>query len=122
MFFLCNALMSVMGLVNTAFCNSYYSFMSFLMDSQCINYTTFPLSYVYNYLGVTLQVYMYKSKFLYLKELKKRRSKIYCRLLDHSYDTVHFRMGFRNISYFKFVLLLFLRLNRKTEGLLLQEL
>lgn len=69
MFFLCNALML---LVNTAFCNSNYSSVSFLMESQCINYTTFPLSYVYNYLGVTLQVCMYKSKFLHLKEFKKK--------------------------------------------------
>lgn len=42
------------------------------MESQCINYTTFPLSYDYNYLGVTLQVCMYKSKFLHLQELKKK--------------------------------------------------
>lgn len=51
---------------------SNYSSVSFLMESQCINYTTFPLSYVYNYLGVTLQVCMYKSKFLHLKEFKKK--------------------------------------------------
>lgn len=64
--------MSVMWLINTAFCNSYYSSVSFLMESQCINYTTFPLSYDYNYLGVTLQVCMYKSKFLHLQEFKKK--------------------------------------------------
>lgn len=44
------------------------------MESQCINYTTFPLSYDYNYLGVTLQVCMYKSKFLHLQEFKKKKN------------------------------------------------
>lgn len=99
MFFLCNALML---LVNIAFCNSYYSSVSFLMESQCINYTTFPLSYVYNYLGVTLQVCMYKSKFLHLKEFKKKTT------LQDLLST--FRSQY--IS----------GLNRKTEGLLLHEL
>lgn len=119
MFFLCNALML---LVNTVFCNSNYSFVSFLMESQCINYTTFPLSYVYNYLGVTLQVCMYKSKFLHLKEFKKnRRSKIYCRLLDHSTQYIS-EWDFETYLTLNLSFCFFFRLNRKTEGLLLHEL